>query len=91
MHIGFKGTIHFHKDIGMPINALSDAHKHLIKALVAVKIIVVRSDYTWHQSSQLRKLIYLKHVFHKVHNSQGFVPTFSNLRENIWFEEPDIA
>ena len=31
----------------MPINALSDANKHLIEILVTVKIIVVWSDYTY--------------------------------------------
>ena len=31
----------------MPVNALSDAHKHLIEILVTVKIIVVWSDYTY--------------------------------------------
>ena len=31
----------------MPVNALSDAYKHLIEILVTVKIIVVWSDYTY--------------------------------------------
>ena len=31
----------------MPVNALSDAHKHLVEILVTVKIIVVWSDYTY--------------------------------------------
>ena len=44
----------------MPINALSDAYEHLNEILVVVKIIVVWSDYTWLQSSQLRKLTHLE-------------------------------
>ena len=39
----------------MLINALSDAHEHLNEILVAMKIIAVWSDYTWHQISQLRE------------------------------------
>ena len=31
----------------MPINALSDANKHLIEILVTVKIIAVWNDYTY--------------------------------------------
>ena len=30
----------------MPINALSDAHEHLVKTLITVEIIAVWSDYT---------------------------------------------
>ena len=46
----------------MPRNALSDAHEHLNEILVAVRIIVAWSDYTWHQSSQLRRLTHLEHT-----------------------------
>ena len=38
--------ISFQTDVGMPVNALSDAYVHLVEILITVKTIAVWSDYT---------------------------------------------
>ena len=42
----FKGAVYCHTNVGMPINALSDAHEHLNEILVAIKTNIVWNDYT---------------------------------------------